>query len=211
MRRLLLSIAFLLPATALASDCKPSENGALASLSDGVKSALFWVGARALNTVSPSPAYPTSDEARAKRNAEIAKTIEKKKLATNPVIVDLRATGADDVDLFHGSHIVVEDGGALYDKWKSDARPRTSSHYKDVAAQQYEIEFPKMGALLFGKDADGNTWFQTEAHTDGPDRLSWALHRLDYVKHKGFGFVNVGPLGLSPKSEKQGREVRITP
>lgn len=203
----LLVLALSFPAVARA-ECEPEVRADAVS---ELKSALFTIGAHVLQVVDHSPSYPKDDATRAKENARIAKEIAKKPFGEmeKTVLADLRATGADDVDLFHGSHVVVDDGGLLYEKWIAlGARPRTSSHYKDVATPQYEIELPRTGVLLFGKTAAGETWFQTEAHADKRG-VDWVLHRLDYVKHKGLGFVNVGPMGISPHSEKTGAEIRL--
>ena len=202
---------------ALASDgCEGDLSSA--SRSDGLanlKSALFFIGAHVLQTVDRSEPYPRTDADRAHLVVKASKTVEKKakKFDTDrlAMLAELRETGVDDVDLFHGSHVVVKDGGARYERWQNlGARARTSSHYPGVTTPQYEIDFPGMGVVLFGKDADGSTWFQTEAHADSSG-LDWALHRLDYVKHKGLGFVNVGPLGLSPRSDKRGTPIIVQP
>src|SRR5688572_24523255 len=114
--RLVLAALALFVAPAAHASCEPAPDAA-SSWKDDVKAVLFWTGARALNVIDPSPAYPKNDAARGKRNEEIAKTVAKKKLANDPILADLRSLGVDDVDLFHGSHVVVEDGGALYEEW----------------------------------------------------------------------------------------------
>ncbi|MDD4005475.1 MAG: hypothetical protein PHW69_09800, partial [Elusimicrobiaceae bacterium] len=101
---------------------------------------------------------------------------------------------------------IVRDRGRLYDKWAMlpDARQRISSHYPGVSTPQYEVRFPGMGVVLFGKTGEGDTWFQMEAHSaSGLDAL---LHVGDYVIHK-MSKQNVGPMGLSPHSEKIGHEM----
>lgn len=199
--------------------CEESSSGEgnfLGGLVKDLKHVGFVVGAHVLNVVDHSAGYPDDDAGRVKRAGEVAKDITKRSkswdAAHKAVLAELRAVGADDVDLFHGSHIVVKDGGDRYRLWQTtaDARARTSSHYPGVTDTQYEIVMPKTGVLLFGLTPDGDTWFQTEAHADSKG-LEWVLHRLDYVKHKGFGFVNVGPLGLSPHSEKKATELVLTP
>lgn len=116
------------------------------------------------------------------------------------VLDDLRALGVSDVDLFHGSHLVIEDGGRRYAAWRAlDAHPRVSSHYPDVHVQQYELRMPGLGVLLFGRTGDGSTWCQMEAH--GADPADALLHVGDFVKHELEGGRNVGPDGMSPRTE----------
>lgn len=119
------------------------------------------------------------------------------------------------VDALSGAHVVVHDKGRLYKEWQDPkygavAREgmKRSSHYPDVKAPQYEIIFPNLGAILFGlttDEPDACTWFQMERHgTQGFDAL---LHALDFVEHIASGHKNVGPLGTSSHSEKQGTEL----
>ena len=204
------------PAVSGACEGSSGAGNFLGGLVADLKHVGFVVGAHVLNVVDHSAAYPDDDADRVARAARVTKDIAKRakgwSSAQNDVLAELRGTGADDVDLFHGSHIVVKDGGERYHRWQTmaAARARTSSHYPGVTDTQYEIALPKTGVVLFGLTADGDTWFQTEAHADSSG-LEWALHRLDYVKHKGFGFVNVGPLGLSPHSEKKSTELVLAP
>lgn len=204
-------------APAVSGECGEDSSGDfLGGLIGDLKHVGFVVGAHVLNVVDHSPGYPEDDAARAKRAARVAKDLARASkswtAAQRAVLAGLRSVGVDDVDLFHGSHVVVKDGGARYRLWQTmaSARARTSSHYPGVPDTQWEIALPGTGVLLFGLTPDGHTWFQTEAHADSSG-LEWMLHRLDYVKHKGFGFVNVGPLGLSPHSEKKGTELVVTP
>lgn len=224
--RWVVAATLLVAAPAVASpavvsgDCGEVSSGGrsnfLGGLLGDLKKVGFVVGAHVLNVVDHSPAYPEDDANRVSRAARIAKDLAKSSKSwtadQKTVLAELRATGVDDVDLFHGSHVVVKDGGERYRLWQTlaNARARTSSHYPGVTDTQFEIVLPDNGVVLFGLTGDGDTWFQTEAHADSTG-LEWALHRLDYVKHKGFGYVNVGPLGLSPHSEKKDTEIVVTP
>jgi hypothetical protein len=121
------------------------------------------------------------------------------------VLKDIRQQ-SNVVDAFQGAHVVVHDRGELYGKWsKLGAQPRISSHYQNVKVQQYEIKFPGMGAVLFGKTPEGQSWFQMEAHSGtGFDAL---LHLGDYFQSVASGGKNIGPMGQSEHSEKRGREL----
>jgi hypothetical protein len=158
------------------------------------------------------PEYPATPAAMAVENrrvgAEIAGPLAKLPPRKAQFMEQLRGLGLSDVELFRGSHTVVQDNGALYEQWKAlDARPRTSSHYPGLKTQQYEIELPGLGVVLFGKDKSGQTWFQMEAHGTRLEEV--VPHMWDYVQHKLSGNQNIGPLGSSPHSEKQGRELRL--
>ncbi len=111
------------------------------------------------------------------------------------------------VDLWQGSHIIVSDGGYLYNRWSRSRRahPRFSSHYRDVPIQQYGINF-KDHQLLFGKTSrKGSTWFQMEAHGFDPNDIlddpRLVLHHgQDFLKYR-YHRMNVGPFGFSPHTE----------
>ena len=223
--RVVIAVAFLgaapaVAAPAVSGECVEASAGGkrdfLGGLIDGIKHVGFVAGAHVLQVVDHSPAYPEDDTDRAKAATRVADAIEKRSKTWDAdrrtLLEGMRGIGVDDVDLFHGSHVVVKDGGLRYRQWQTlaNARARHSSHYPGVAQTQYEIVLPKAGVLLFGVTPDGDTWFQTEAHADSSG-VDWLLHRLDYVKHKGLGFVNVGPLGLSPHSEKTRTELVVTP
>lgn len=145
------------------------------------------------------------------------------------MLEDVRRLGVDAVDLFHGSHVVVQgDGGVLYERWRqlgATRRSEPSSHYKEVPVDQYELEIPGVGVVLFGKDQDGNTWFQLEAHKGGDlvghgfdtgvhgatqvaEKVNEVLRRLGLPVGSA-ELSNVGPAGLSPRSEKAGKELRV--
>jgi hypothetical protein len=109
------------------------------------------------------------------------------------------------VDLWHGSHVMVADGdlytrlAALAISADADATPRTSSHVSDVS--QYEIRFEGLGVMLFGMK-DGKTWFQMENTSGSAEDLGEIFGHLgDFFIHL-FSRQNVGPLGLSPKTDK---------
>jgi hypothetical protein len=178
-------------------------------------------------------AYPRNPEEREQCRARIHRRFDEA-LAAAPagarqLVDDLRGLGVDEVDVFHGSHVVIDgDAGALYDRWialGAHSRTAPSSHYPDVKTPQYEMDLPGIGVALFGKTASGQTWVQVEAHT-GSDLLH---HGIDAAVHFASLFAgavnkalrdhglpagegdlsNVGPAGLSPHSEKNGRELVV--
>jgi len=157
--------------------------------------------------------YPTTDAERSQEERRIqqrfGEAISKLPASPKKMLQDMRALGLSDVDIFHGSHVVVEDGGRTADAWQQlpGARPRTSSHYGGGPPQQYEMSFPGVGVVLFGKTPDGNSFFQMEAHSNN-DTVN---HTADYILHKLSGNQNVGPAGVSPHSEKEGKELHVTP
>ncbi|MCX5791410.1 MAG: hypothetical protein NTY45_04210 [Elusimicrobia bacterium] len=117
------------------------------------------------------------------------------------VLEEIRAMGVSYTDLFHGSHMIIRDEGAHYERWRLlHAFPRISSHYRNVKTQQYELRLKNIGGLLFGKTSDENTWFQMEAHTSAPENA--LLHVGDYMKYKLGGGVNIGPMGESPRTDQ---------
>ena len=148
------------------------------------------------------PPYPTTPEAQrqdeARIHQQLGQAIDQLPPWQREVLDQVRGLGVSDSDLFRASHVVVNDGGQLYDRWRElGATPRSSSHYPDVHEQQYEFEFPGIGPMLFGLDARGNTWFQFEAHSGAgvnPDHL-W-----DYFKYRLSG-LQVGPAGTSPHTD----------
>jgi len=160
----------------------------------------------------PKTSYPDSPEKLKKAEDRVERIISNKlpNLAPNQqkAIEIIRATGVSDIDLFHGSHIVVEDKGKLYNKLcRMGVRPTISSHYPDANCQQYKISLKQLGVILFGKDTGQNTWFQMEAH----DSYGFEayLHIRDYILHMALGYMNVGCFGMSPHTEKKGNEIRI--
>jgi hypothetical protein len=159
------------------------------------------------------PDYPTTPQAVAAETQRIDNALAGplSKLAPEKMklIEQLRGLGLSDVDLFRGSHTLVSDNGALYDQWKGlGAHPRTSSHYPGLKTQQYEIELPGIGVMLFGKDKNDQTWFQMEAH--GTSLKEEIPHLWNYVQHELSGHQNIGPMGYSPHSEKLGQELHAT-
>jgi hypothetical protein len=127
---------------------------------------------------------------------------------------------------FHGGHVIVQDGGALYATWQQEYQQLTvpagqrssgwnlpSSHYPGNASPQYELRLPltpqqNWGTVLFGTN-NGNSWFQLEAHsgTVGDGVLGAAryvsdtlMHAFDFLSHKATS-QQVGPCGYSPHME----------
>ena len=177
------------------------RDGFLSRLGNGLVNGLKSVALNLLGGVG-SP-YPISGADRAKDEARITAqygaALDKLSPELRGVLDSIRALGISDVDTLRGSHVVIEDGGARYEQWKALGTPRTSSHYGDVkpAPQQYEIDFPGVGPMLFGKDGKGNTWFQFEGHSI----KDVVPHVLDFFKYKLTG-QNIGPAGSSPHAEK---------
>lgn len=158
----------------------------------------------ALRKVMGTPFPPTAEA-----YAERERLIHSELLSLHPmthsqmqVLRDIRSIGVDDVHVWHGSHVVVRDEGHLYGSWKGlgEATRRPSSHYREDATQQFEVAFLPLGALLFGKIDEVGTWFQMENSASAQT----LAHAVDYLKHKLSGHWNIGPLGLSPHSEKRG-------
>ncbi len=120
------------------------------------------------------------------------------------LIDHLRALGVSDVDLWHGSHVILrnERTGRFYDLFKAQGSPRISSHYPQVKAQQYEIPLGKHGVVLFGLTPEGNSWFQLERHAfEGFRRPLSALEHTDDFLEYFTTKSNIGPLGRSPHTE----------
>ena len=127
------------------------------------------------------------------------------------IVTELHNQGVSSVDIWHGSNIVVQgDGGALYDQWKQmGAESRGSSHYSN--GQQYQIPTgPGDGVILFGKTANGDTWFQFERHADASvPAQAWGevtnflgigqkvAHDRDADLYKSVQ-QGIGPLGITP-------------
>lgn len=150
--------------------------------------------------------YPDAPGAASREEARILAAARGAEAALPPasrgVLDDLRALGVSETDLYHGSHVVIPDGGLRYARWRAlDAAPRISSHYPDVHVQQYELRLHGIGVLLFGRTGDGSTWCQMEAH--GADPQDALLHVGDYLKHEIEGGQNVGPMGMSPRTESR--------
>lgn len=146
------------------------------------------------------PAYPTTPEARAqdlaRLTAAFGPAIDKLPSDLREVIDQIRGLGISDVDALRGSHVIIEDGGAAYDQWRQlGASRRSSSHYSDVDSQQYQLIFPGVGPMLFGKDAAGNTFFQFEGHAEEDP-----AHAEDF-KNYALSGLNIGPGGASPHND----------
>lgn len=147
------------------------------------------------------------------------------------IVDDAEAIGINKVDLWHGRTVVLDggpgtmgDGGALYRKWKElgNTEERTSSHYQDIDAQQYQIRLgPGDSVVLFGLTDDGNTWFQFERHSgdnfdfsapgdyiEGLGELVSGFlfgetdkHNLDYQMYLALGQQSVGPFGFNDRGD----------
>jgi hypothetical protein len=117
------------------------------------------------------------------------------------VLTDLAMLGASPTDIWNGAHFVVDgDGGHFYEAWRPlGAWPRLSSHYPQVDTPQLEIRFDRAG-FLFGKNAAGDTWCQMEKTSRIASPLA---HFFDFIAYRISG-KNVGPLGLSPHTERGG-------
>jgi hypothetical protein len=153
---------------------------------------------------APYPA-PAAQAARARAIAAQIKTMSFTPKQAQ-VLGDLKSQGVPLVDVWQGSHLLFNDGGKLYDRWAAlGATARFSSHYPAVKTQQYEIQIGH-SALLFGKDARGNTWCQMEAFAfEGLDPKhvdveNLAGHGVGFVEYKATK-ENIGPLGRSPHTE----------
>jgi hypothetical protein len=118
------------------------------------------------------------------------------------------------VEVMKGAHIMIDDGGDLYDQLVSAevVSTRVSSHHKnnkkasDVSLQAGEI----FREFLVGKTEDGKTWFQIEAHsattsvsvTTIPKVIKdLILHLVDFIQYKWTG-KNVGQYGLSEHTDQ---------
>lgn len=132
--------------------------------------------------------------------------------------------------VFSGAHIVVADGGALFQDWTGapglNWQNRQSSHYQEprqstgiadgvlnavadkfhplAAHQQQGVDLPRgLGHLLIGRTpsaSGGDTFFQLEAH--GTSAREFFPHMMDFVLHKASGNAQGGPLGLIQMTEK---------
>ncbi|QDV83821.1 hypothetical protein [Stieleria sp.] len=121
--------------------------------------------------------------------------------------------------VFEGGHVLLNDKGTWYTWLKARAgksqkqnagqsRVRWSSH-ESTSQNQYEIPLGGLGCILFGK-INGKTWFQNEAHAATTTLSDSILHGLDWVKHKWSGNQQVGALGYSPFSEKNGTHLVLS-
>lgn len=126
---------------------------------------------------------------------------QKKDLENACIILDVVQSTALNhaTELVKGAHVVVKDGGALYNvlEQKKLIEPRPSSHYKgdkkkqDASMQAGEI----FRELLIGQTKDGKTWFQLESHSLGGIK-NLIGHLIDFVKYR-ISSKNVGQYGLS--------------
>ncbi len=133
-------------------------------------------------------------------------------------------TGECGSHVFHGGHVVVMDIGRHYADWVAQieadeltGKPRGgkkgawgtgSSHYPNVKAQQYEINLPHLGCILFGKTGNQHTWFQNESWSATRGTTRWICHGvLGFGMHKLHNNRQVGALGYSDWSEKNATEL----
>jgi hypothetical protein len=132
------------------------------------------------------------------------------------VTTDLENLGVLAIDLWYGSHIqLVGDRGAFYTKWTlpgSLAVERTSSHASSAPQFQIQVGLRDVGVLM-GKTPDGDTWVQFERHAFhvkstseigklvGIIKSLHSAHAEDYLIYRRTK-QNVGPLGLSPHTDK---------
>ncbi|MDD4004156.1 MAG: hypothetical protein PHW69_03000, partial [Elusimicrobiaceae bacterium] len=107
--------------------------------------------------LTPTTAYPADNYKLRSYQLRVALRAVSSKFGPtqHEVIKDIRKA-TNIVDALHGSHTIVRDRGRLYDKWAMlpDARQRISSHYPGVSTPQYEVRFPGMGVVLFGKTGE---------------------------------------------------------
>ena len=175
--------------------------------------ALSFVTSAVTTGIMAALPYPEAGNLAARNariEAEVAKMGFRPGTPEAEALAEMQKLGISPTDVWQGSHVVVKDGGALYDEWKGlegvTSRSGSSSHYPGVPTEQFQIRFGD-SALLFGKDAAGNTWFQMEGHAIGAgvagavaNPSDTAAHLWDYLVYKVRG-QNVGPLGLSPWTE----------
>lgn len=146
--------------------------------------------------------YP-SKELFAARDLAIQRAI--KALVFKPgqlrILSDLESLGVSNVDVWHGSHLVLKgDGGAYYRKWRDlGAKRRISSHYAGVVANQYEFPFFRHG-FLFGVNRAGDTWLQMENYAGRDSIVGGVKHVITYFQAELAGLY-MGPLGYSPHRE----------
>ncbi len=171
----------------------------------------FAVAGQALDSLTP---YPQTEGERRFESQRVAAEVQRRltplSAPLQALVRDVRSLGVSDVDLFHGSHVVLRDGGERYRSWRGMGTQRISSHYREVSSKQYEVDLGKLGALLFGVDPNGDTWFQLEASALGKSLLQKARHGADFLLHVASGKLNVGPLGLSPYTEKRGAPLIVS-
>ena len=163
--------------------------------------------------VDPTSApYPESARERAVAVARVRRLADPKLAGlaaeARTVLDEIGSLGVDGVDLFHGSHVVIHDGGSRWSQWQAISRERrASSHYPGSPHAQFELDLPGLGVLLFGRTPDGDTWLQMEARGE----RDIGGHFADFVRHNLYGFVNVGPLGLSPRTDKRNDPIVVEP
>lgn len=125
--------------------------------------------------------------------------------------------------LLLGSHVVIEDGGHLYERllFTGDKKfcARGSSHYVESGHQQYGMDIPKgLGHLLIGRTSTGDTFVQFESHGVGAGvsgfynkAMDWMSHAASWIKHIGSSkaYVQIGPCGAIEASEKDNNHIVV--
>lgn len=104
------------------------------------------------------------------------------------------------IEIFNGGHVRLDDGGALYHKWKDlNNHERISSHPSIPGSTQHGIMGPWVHECLFGLVEEGGqvkTFFQLE-NTPWTHGITNRLgHTIDAITYVATG-KNVGPQGYS--------------
>lgn len=107
--------------------------------------------------------------------------------------------------ILEGAHVIIEDGGALYERLSSFTSlriQRISSHYKngksspDLSVQAGEI----FREVLIGKTNEGQSWFQLENHTTQGVK-NFIAHGVDLIIYLVVK-KNIGQYGWSQHTER---------
>jgi hypothetical protein len=130
------------------------------------------------------------------------------------VIREIATKGSEKAnEAVKGGHVMIDDGGKLYDLLTDLSKSRISSHHKndklslDQSFQAGEI----FRECLFGKTKEGKTWLQLEGHSIGGKNPIEALinvlaHLMDFVVYKVTG-KNVGQYGISEHLDSKPIEI----
>lgn len=103
--------------------------------------------------------------------------------------------------LVGGNGLVVNSGNG----------PDLTSHYNNRQGHRLDGQIQvgqtnKSTAILIGQTDDGRTYVQLEGHgTHG--LLNSIGHGLDYITHVNNDYLQIGPMGSCPYSEKQGTQI----
>jgi hypothetical protein len=114
---------------------------------------------------------------------------------------ELGMSDADFIEFLKGGHVVLPQSN-LYDTWavENGVTDRISSHYGGQAADgtsQHGHYGELFKEMLFGKNADGTTWVQLEAHAAS----DWKGHSIDYIEYQ-LDDNNQGPWGESSHTDQ---------